>query len=345
VKIVGIDEAGRGACIGPLVICGVMCEEEKIKLLQEIGVKDSKKLTKNERKRMVPLIKEIVEKIWIKEIPPPRIDKENINELCLKEVAKIIKSSSPEVTMIDAPVRRGEEERYVLKVRKKVTPLKVEIIASPQLDATSPIVASASIIAKTTRDEIIEKLHLTYGNFGSGYPGDELTRKHLKNWYSFSEIVRKKWTPVKKAIIKKGKLLVIGEKSEECCVWIGGQGIKRGYKVGIVNLDPTIPYFTGYCNIGGTILTKEVKSFKPLTPQLVELVGEGEVGEKLVPLIKRLINNLPKVDMMVINSPKNRKIINQIVREIDPQQVILLSRGKQKLNLEHKRVWEFERWE
>jgi ribonuclease HII len=344
-KILGIDEAGRGACIGPLVICGIMCEEEEVKLLQQIGVKDSKKLTKKERERMVPLIKELSEEIWIKEIPPKRIDKENINELCLKEVSEIIKNSSPHLAMIDAPVRRGEEEEYVAKVKKKIKPLKIEIIASPQLDVTSTIVASASIVAKTKRDKTIEELHLNYGNFGSGYPGDEITQKWLKNWYTFSDIVRKKWTPVKKAIIKKGKIMVVGERSEECCVWISTQGVKRGYRVGIVNLDPTITYFTGYCNIGATILTKGVKSFKSLIPQVVELVGEAYPGEKILLPAKRLINNLPKIDMMVINSPKNMKIINQLTKEINPQEVILLSTNKKTLNLEHKRVWEFEKWE
>ena len=70
--ILGVDEAGRGPVIGPLVISGVLIKKSKVSKLQKIGVKDSKKLTPKKRENLFRKIKAITKykiiKIKVKNI-------------------------------------------------------------------------------------------------------------------------------------------------------------------------------------------------------------------------------------------------------------------------------------
>jgi len=72
--ISGIDEAGRGPVIGPMVLAGVVLEEKEIERLENIGVKDSKLLSLQQRERMFEQIKEIVKDYKIKIVSPEQID-------------------------------------------------------------------------------------------------------------------------------------------------------------------------------------------------------------------------------------------------------------------------------
>ena len=58
--VAGADEAGRGPVIGPMVIAGVAVEESRIKELESLGVKDSKQLTKSQRKKLFQLIEQTI---------------------------------------------------------------------------------------------------------------------------------------------------------------------------------------------------------------------------------------------------------------------------------------------
>ena len=60
--IAGVDEAGRGCVIGPLVVAGVMVKSENLSILSELGVKDSKLLTAEKRELLYPAILQLVEK-------------------------------------------------------------------------------------------------------------------------------------------------------------------------------------------------------------------------------------------------------------------------------------------
>src|SRR3989304_780405 len=101
--ICGIDEAGRGPVIGPLVICGVLVDEEGEEELKSIGVKDSKLLTKKQREALFDKIKKIAKNYHLIIVQPAEIDLavtgtdvKNLNFLEAKKTIEIINKLSPE---------------------------------------------------------------------------------------------------------------------------------------------------------------------------------------------------------------------------------------------------------
>ncbi len=194
--ILGIDEAGRGCIIGPMVLCGVLIEEKDILKLKEIGVKDSKLLKPNKREKLAKKIKEIAKRIIIKRIPPKIIDKYNLNFLELKNMAKIIEKLRPTILYFDCPVNQKGIKKYCqdLKNLLKEKNFFGKIIGENKADKKYAVVSAASIIAKVERERIIKNLKKKYGDFGSGYPGDKKTIEFLKKYYNNClPIIRKKW--------------------------------------------------------------------------------------------------------------------------------------------------------
>ncbi|MEM4336590.1 MAG: ribonuclease HII [Candidatus Woesearchaeota archaeon] len=200
--ICGIDEAGRGPVIGPLVICGVLVDERGNEKLKLAGVKDSKLLTKKQREAFFDKIKNIVKKFKIIEVTPQEIDlavtgfgEKNLNFLEAKKTAEIIKNFSPDKAYIDCPspnVKAYKDYLYGL------IGAKTEIIVAHKADIKYPVVSAASIVAKVTRDRIIENLQKKYGRIGSGYPADPVTKKFLKdNFDKHPEIFRHSWATMK----------------------------------------------------------------------------------------------------------------------------------------------------
>ena len=78
-QICGVDEAGRGSMLGPLVVAGITISKSKIKLLKKLGVRDSKKLSPAVRERLYKKIIEIVDDYYVVRIPPRVIDKSVAN--------------------------------------------------------------------------------------------------------------------------------------------------------------------------------------------------------------------------------------------------------------------------
>lgn len=204
----GIDEAGRGPVIGPLVICGVLANEEQEKALMEIGVKDSKMLTPIQRERMFERIIKVVEKYEIIIIEPEEIDEAvngkdglNLNWLEAVKSAKIINKLQPNHVILDCPT--VNTDKYTDYVKKHVTG-KTTIKSENKADQTYPIVSAASILAKVTRDEEIQKIKKQYKvEFGSGYPSDPMTQLFIqKNWNKFP-FFRKSWKSYQ--VFAKGK--------------------------------------------------------------------------------------------------------------------------------------------
>ncbi|UCE16502.1 MAG: ribonuclease HII, partial [Candidatus Bathyarchaeota archaeon] len=74
-RIVGVDDAGRGAVIGPLVIAGVLIDEKNLPRLRELGVRDSKRLSPDRREQLAEEIKKLVLKYHVIKLLPPEIDK------------------------------------------------------------------------------------------------------------------------------------------------------------------------------------------------------------------------------------------------------------------------------
>ncbi len=180
--IVGIDEAGRGSLVGPLVIAFVFSSKPL-----DFVVKDSKQLTKSQREELYSKIKEKAKVIVVK-LAPSQIDANNINSLELEHVKAILSSHSFDKAYIDA----------FMDPKKLSSLLPGEVIAEFKADEKHSIVAAASIIAKVERDREIEKIAHKIGYFGSGYPSDPITRSFVKeNFGKIYPYVRKKWSTLK----------------------------------------------------------------------------------------------------------------------------------------------------
>lgn len=177
--ILGIDEAGRGPVIGPMVIAGVILENP-LK-----GVRDSKELTREERES---LFKEIcdacVEYNYIV-IQPWEIDEKrriiSLNELEALKIAELIElfENHPKEIIIDAP--DVVPEQFAFRIKKYLKePFNIK--TEHKADKKYPVVSAASILAKVIRDREIEKLEKKYGKIGTGYPHDEDTLRFIEAW-------------------------------------------------------------------------------------------------------------------------------------------------------------------
>ncbi len=193
--VLGIDEAGRGSVIGPLVIGGVMVKESKIRHLQRAGVKDSKKLTKKSRTVIARKLKKTTEFMTII-IPANEIDSQrkkdiNLNQIETNNMKEIIRQMKPDKCFLDCI--DVNEERFHDTIQKENKDM--EIIAEHKADEKYLVVSAASIIAKVERDRQIAILQEEYGNFGSGYPSDENTINYIKdiNDDFYPPIIRKTW--------------------------------------------------------------------------------------------------------------------------------------------------------
>lgn len=200
--ILGIDEAGRGSVLGPMVIAGVLVPEKMEKVLGRMGVKDSKRLTPNRRtilsrklRKMFPY--EIVV-ISAREIDDLRAQGVNLNEIEKNAMESILLKLKPEKAIVDAVDVKAERFQENLCIDTGV-----DVIAEHKADDKYIEVSAASIIAKAERDDYIKEINKEFiksGGIGSGYPSDPTTKEFLSN-YTYDEMpdfVRKSWATVAK---------------------------------------------------------------------------------------------------------------------------------------------------
>ena len=196
--VLGIDEAGKGPIVGPLVMCAVLVHDEAT--FKQIGVKDSKLLSPKQRDELYPEVCDFSERFVVEKIPTHEIDEavagNNLNWLEADYTVKMIDELEPAKAIVDCPMRNTEVYRQYILERLKV---KCELICENKADARYDVVAAASIIAKVERDKEVEKLKrdLNY-DFGSGYLSDPKTQKFLKEkWMDFPKVFRQSWAPYK----------------------------------------------------------------------------------------------------------------------------------------------------
>ncbi len=200
VLLLGADEAGRGPVIGPLVMCGVVVEDKDLAKLADIGVKDSKLLTERKREALFEPIKNIVKKYKLIIIEPQEIDDAvnstslNLNFLEAIKTALILNELKPDKAIVDCPSNNiSAYKEYLQNLLTVKMDLTLEHNAEKHLQ-----VAAASILAKVTRDRIIEEMKKKYGDMGSGYPSDPKTKAFLlKNAKKYPELFRKSWATYK----------------------------------------------------------------------------------------------------------------------------------------------------
>ena len=200
--ILGIDEAGRGSVLGPMVIAGVIIPEKMEKVLERMGVKDSKRLVPNRRTILSRKLKKMFDYeivvISALEIDKMRADGINLNDIEKNAMRDLIIRLNPEKAIVDAVDVKAERfQNYLCESTG------VNVIAEHKADDKYIEVSAASIIAKAERDAQIAEINKEYiktGGIGSGYPSDPATKKFLNN-YTYDEMpefVRKSWATVSK---------------------------------------------------------------------------------------------------------------------------------------------------
>jgi ribonuclease HII len=210
--VCGIDEAGRGPVIGPLVIGCVLLDSEGAKKLRQLSVRDSKKVPREKREELEPIIKEAAAEWAIIKISPREIDllrqKHSLNQIEAMKTAELILSLefAPSKIIVDAADPDAAE--YGRRIASCLTAGNEDFVLPPMVsehkaDDNYVEVSAASILAKVERDRDIEKLRALHGNLGSGYPSDEVTAKFLKDLIKsgceLPDYVRRSWNTVERS--------------------------------------------------------------------------------------------------------------------------------------------------
>lgn len=184
--ICGVDEVGRGPLVGPVVASAVILPKN----YYIEGLTDSKKLSKKKRESFFEIINKDALAIGIGVIDNQKIDEINILEasrLAMKIAVNNLKIK-PNVILTDAmKLDMGIDEEDIIKG-----------------DLKSITISAASVVAKVTRDKMMEELHNKYPMYNfiknNGYP----TKEHVEaiKKYGIIEEHRKTFSPIKD-IIKK----------------------------------------------------------------------------------------------------------------------------------------------
>ena len=209
--ILGIDDAGRGPVIGPMVLAGCLIKRGVESELKRLGVKDSKQLTKKRRAFLEEVIKEKAEVFAVEVAHPKDIDGNNHDGINLNDVEammaskiinKINKGFGKIKVVLDCPSPNRIKWRDTVKV--KIDNLSnLEILCEHKADRNHVAVSAASILAKEERERQMDILRKEYGDhIGSGYASDPRTKEFLANNIKklhHHGIFRKTWKTWKKA--------------------------------------------------------------------------------------------------------------------------------------------------
>jgi len=223
--VLGIDDAGRGPLIGPMVLAGVLMNKEDELFLKKQGVNDSKQLIHSVRMKLGEIIKGTAVNYKVVLAQPEDIDKSirggiNLNTLEAIKTAEIINSlnSGKEKikVIVDCPsVNTSAWRKTLLEYIEKKDNLDVH--CEHKADVNHVSASAASILAKVVREEEVWKLkdeYLEYGDLGSGYPSDPTTkdflRKHGKKLKD-SGIFRKTWATWRELFPEAKQQKTLGE--------------------------------------------------------------------------------------------------------------------------------------
>jgi ribonuclease HII len=209
--LAGVDEAGRGSVIGPLVIAGVSVEENDLPKLVDIGVKDSKLLSPQKRETLAKQIRELTLNCHVVFLSPVEIDQvvetgkrlHRLNRFEAQAMARVIAILKPDVAYVDASDVLAD--RFGEHIAENLD-FSLKIVSEHKADLNYPIVSAASIIAKVERDRAISSLQKKHGNLGCGYPSDSNTINFLGEWIrkfgSYPDFVRKSWKTSKRVMME-----------------------------------------------------------------------------------------------------------------------------------------------
>ncbi|KAI7820417.1 ribonuclease H-like domain-containing protein [Gamsiella multidivaricata] len=231
--ILGVDEAGRGPVLGPMVYGICYCPLSKQNELADLGFADSKTLKEGERDSLLDVIMSRPDLIgWSVRVLSPmdisnsmlRKEKYNLNALAHDTTIQLIRETLAsgvnlkEVHIMIYVDTVGPPETYQKKL-ENLFPSVTKIVVAKKADSKYPIVSAASICAKVTRDDVLR--HWIFAEtgiantisrqFGSGYPSDPKTVAWLKSnidpVFGYPNIVRFSWQTSKTLLETSGKIV------------------------------------------------------------------------------------------------------------------------------------------
>lgn len=206
VLIGGVDEAGRGSIIGPLVIAGISIKQDRIMDLHHVGVRDSKMLTAKARTSLFAIVSEMVDSLCIYKIDCSVIDEnvlsKGLNKLEAETMAYVIDNLKADMVYVDSC--DTDPGRYKHYIESRLITSKSKLYSMHHADSLNIVVSAASIIAKFVRDGEIQEIRKTHCNIGSGYPSDVKTMRFIRNWVSeykcAPRFARKSWRPLREML-------------------------------------------------------------------------------------------------------------------------------------------------
>lgn len=166
INIAGVDEAGRGACAGPLVVAALILKDPKSVALKE--VRDSKELTAQKREELFDLVISESMSYAIIEISPTEIDAIGLHKSNLEGMRRAIHALKT-------------EPQYILTDGYRIDGLSAPSLAVWKGDQVAITISAASILAKVHRDRIMDKLDEQYPGYGFAAHKGYVTRSHEKS--------------------------------------------------------------------------------------------------------------------------------------------------------------------
>jgi len=163
--IAGVDEAGRGACAGPLVIASVILKD--INSPHLLSLRDSKELTEKEREALFPIIHNEALSISIIQVSPEEIDSRGVHAANLDGMRRAVQKLEV------AP-------NYVLTDGYSIEGMITPSLAIWKGDQVAPSISAASVIAKVTRDRIMIHLDEQYPGYGLAKHKGYITTAHTQ---------------------------------------------------------------------------------------------------------------------------------------------------------------------
>ncbi len=164
--IAGVDEAGRGACAGPLVVAATILKDPNSPTLTE--VRDSKELTAQKREELFDLVISESVSYAIIEISPTEIDSIGLHKSNLEGMRRAIHALKT-------------EPQYILTDGYRIDGLNAPSLAVWKGDQVALTISAASILAKVHRDRIMDKLDEQYPGYGFATHKGYVTRSHEKS--------------------------------------------------------------------------------------------------------------------------------------------------------------------
>jgi len=163
--LAGVDEAGRGACAGPLVIASVVLHDPFAEDLS--AVRDSKDVSEKEREVLYELLVEKAAAISTIIVSPTEVDARGVHAANLDGMRRAVQGLS--IT-----------PAYVLTDGYAIDGLGVANLAVWKGDQVAHCISAASIIAKVTRDRIMRELDIKYPDYGFAKHKGYITAAHTK---------------------------------------------------------------------------------------------------------------------------------------------------------------------